>query len=93
MLDEFLPGILALLAFTSGTSAGFSTLFELQAGVIERFRVTPASRLALLLGPLVSGMVSMFVFDLVLLVVGVAFGFHVHVPGCSCSPSCSRSSI
>ncbi len=81
VLDEFLPGILALLAFTSGTSAGFSTLFELQAGVIERFRVTPASRLALLLGPLVSGMVSMFIFDLILLVVGVAFGFHVHVPG------------
>lgn len=81
VLDEFLPGILALLAFTSGASAGFSTLFELQAGVIERFRVTPASRLALLLGPLVSGMVSMFVFDLILLVVGVAFGFHVHIAG------------
>ncbi len=81
VLDEFLPGILALLAFTSGTSAGFSTLFELQAGVIERFRVTPASRLALLLGPLVSGMVSMFIFDLLLLVVGVAFGFQIHVPG------------
>jgi ABC-2 type transport system permease protein len=81
VLDEFLPGILALLAFSSGASAGFSTLFELQAGVIERFRVTPASRLALLLGPLLSGMVSMFVFDLVLLVVGIAFGFHVHVAG------------
>jgi ABC-2 type transport system permease protein len=81
VLDEFLPGILALLAFTSGTNAGFSTLFELQAGVIERFRVTPASRLALLLGPLVSGMLSMFVFDLVLLVVGIAFGFHVHLGG------------
>ncbi len=49
--------------------------------MIERFRVTPASRLALLLGPLVSGIVSMFIFDLILLVVGVAFGFHVHVPG------------
>jgi ABC-2 type transport system permease protein len=81
VLDEFLPGILALLAFTSGANAGFATLFELQAGVIERFRVTPASRLALLLGPLASGMVSMFIFDLVLLVVGVAFGFHVRVPG------------
>jgi ABC-2 type transport system permease protein len=81
VLDEFLPGILALLAFTSGTSAGFSTLFELQAGVIERFRVTPASRLALLLGPLVSGVISMFIFDLVLVVVGVAFGFHANVAG------------
>jgi ABC-2 type transport system permease protein len=81
VLDEFLPGILALLAFSSGTNAGFATLFELQAGVVERFRVTPASRLSLLLGPLVSGMTSMFIFDLVLLVVGIAFGFHLHVSG------------
>ena len=60
---------------------GFGTIFELQAGVVERFRVTPTSRLALLLGPLVSGMSWMFLFDLVLVVVGIAFGFHVHVGG------------
>ncbi|HUB76233.1 MAG TPA: ABC transporter permease [Solirubrobacteraceae bacterium] len=81
VLDEFLPGILALMAFTSGSTAGFSILFELQAGIVERFRVTPASRLALLLGPLVSGTLSMLAFDLVLIGVGVAFGFHVHVLG------------
>jgi ABC-2 type transport system permease protein len=80
-LEEFLPSVLALLAFSSGASAGFSTLFELQAGVIERFRVTPASRLALLLGPLLSGLVSMFVFDLLMLVAGVAFGYHLHLGG------------
>ena len=80
-LDLFLPGILALLAFASGSSAGFGTIFELQAGVIERFRVTPTSRLAILLGPLVSGMTSMFVFDGVLVAVGTAFGYHVHWAG------------
>src|SRR6202167_5292987 len=48
VLELFLPGILALLAFASGASAGFGTIFELQSGVIERFRVTPASRLAIL---------------------------------------------
>ena len=51
MLDLFLPGILALLAFASGIGAGFSTIFELQSGVIERFRVTPASRFAILHRP------------------------------------------
>jgi len=81
VLDGFLPGILALLAFGSGISAGFSTIFELQAGVIERFRVTPTSRLAILLGPILSGIVSTFVFDLVLILVGWGFGFHVHVGG------------
>lgn len=78
VLDEFLPGILALLAFASGSGPGFNTIFELRAGVIERFRVTPASRLALLLGPILSGMVMMFVFDAVVVAVGAAFGFHVH---------------
>jgi ABC-2 type transport system permease protein len=32
VLDLFLPGILALLAFASGSSMGFGTIFELQAG-------------------------------------------------------------
>ena len=80
-LDAFLPGILSLLAFASGSGMGFGTIFELQAGVVERFRVTPTSRLALLLGPLISGTVWMFVFDAVLVAVGAAFGFHIHVGG------------
>jgi ABC-2 type transport system permease protein len=80
-LDIFLPGILALLAFASGSGAGFATIFELQAGVIERLRVTPTSRLAILLGPLLAGLVSMFVFDTVLVAVGAVFGFSVHIGG------------
>ena len=43
--------------------------------------MTPTSRLALLLGPLVSGVAWMFLFDAVLVVVGAAFGFHVHIGG------------
>jgi ABC-2 type transport system permease protein len=81
VLDHFLPAILALLAWGSGTAMGFGTIFELQAGVVERFRVTPTSRLALLLGPLVSGLGWMFLFDLLLIGVGAAFGFHIHVAG------------
>jgi ABC-2 type transport system permease protein len=81
VLDLFLPGILALLAFASGMSGGFNTIFELQSGVIERFRVTPASRLAILAGPLLSGMVMMFVFDAVVVAVAAAIGFHIDWPG------------
>ncbi|HLW93948.1 MAG TPA: ABC transporter permease [Solirubrobacteraceae bacterium] len=81
VLDLFLPGILALLAFASGAGPGFNTIFELRSGVIERFRVTPASRFAILTGPILSSMVLMFVFDIVLIAVGAAFGFHVHVLG------------
>ena len=81
VLNVFLPGILALLAFGSGLGPGFSTIFEVQTGVIERFRVTPASRFAILMGPILSGMVMMFVFDAVLVAAGAWFGFGVHWAG------------
>ena len=74
-------GILALLAFASGIGPGFNTIFELRSGVIERFRVTPASRFAILIGPILATMVMMFVFDTVVVAVGVGFGFHLHLPG------------
>jgi len=77
VIDVFLPGILALLAFASGMSSGFGTIFELQAGVIERFRVTPASRLSILMGPLLSGMLMMFVFDAVVVAAATGFGFSL----------------
>jgi ABC-2 type transport system permease protein len=77
----FLPGILSLLAFASGASAGFGTIFELQSGLVERLRVTPASRFAILAGPLLSGLTMMTVFDAVVVLVGVGFGFPVHWDG------------
>ncbi len=81
VLNYFLPGILSLLAFASGLGPGFSMLFELKAGVIERFRVTPASRLAILVGPILATMVMMFAFDAVLVAVGAGFGFSLHGAG------------
>ena len=90
VLDFFLPGILALLAFGSGISMGFGTIFELQAGVVERFRVTPTSRLALLLGPLVSGMSWMFLFDLRAGRSSASRSASTCTSAaCSCSPCCS----
>jgi ABC-2 type transport system permease protein len=77
VIDLFLPGILALLAFASGMSGGFGTIFELQSGVIERLRVTPASRFAILMGPLLSGMLMMFVFDAVVVAAATGFGFSL----------------
>lgn len=78
VLETFLPGILALLAYASGSSTGFGIIFELQSGVIERFRVTPASRFAILVGPILSGLMMMMVFDAAVVAVGVGFGFHLH---------------
>jgi ABC-2 type transport system permease protein len=81
VLDLFLPGILALLAFASGVSSGFNTIFELKGGVIERLRVTPASRFAILTGPILASMLMMFVFDGIVVAVGAGFGFSLHWSG------------
>ena len=50
VLDVFVPGVLVLVAFGAGMGAGWPVIWELDSGVLERLRVTPASRLALLLG-------------------------------------------
>ena len=48
--EIFVPGLLVLLAIFGGLFQGFGLIAELRAGVIERSRVTPVSRFALLLG-------------------------------------------
>ncbi|MDQ2810872.1 MAG: ABC transporter permease [Actinomycetota bacterium] len=81
VLDLFLPGILALLAFASGMGSGYSTIFELKDGVIERFRVTPASRFAILAGPILASMMLMFVFDAFVVTISLFLGFRINWPG------------
>ena len=49
-LELFVPGILVQLGMFSSSFVGFGIIAELRSGIIERFRVTPVSRLALLLG-------------------------------------------
>ena len=62
VLDVFVPGVLVLVAFGAGMGAGWPVIWELDTGVLERLRVTPASRLALLLGTVLRDVV-MFAVD------------------------------
>ncbi len=76
VLDVFVPGILVLMAFGAGMGAGWMVIWEVDSGVTERLRVTPASRLALLLGTVLRD-VLMFAFPaLVVVLVAIPFGFH-----------------
>ncbi|MEU9995362.1 ABC transporter permease [Streptomyces sp. NPDC050848] len=61
------PGLLLQLGLFGASFAGFSLIMEKNWGVVERMRVTPVSRLALLLGRLLRD-ASLFVFQAVLLV-------------------------
>ena len=81
VLDVFLPGILALMAFGSGTGQGFAVIFELQAGFTERLQVTPASRFALLAGPILASLTWMMFFVALIVVVAIPFGFHLNLGG------------
>src|SRR4051794_22633907 len=44
------PALIIQLALFSSSFAGFGLLMDYRSGVLERLRVTPASRVALLLG-------------------------------------------
>ena len=75
----FVPGLLVLLAIFSGLFQGFSLIAELRAGVIERSRVTPVSRIALLLGRSLRDTVSLLAQAMIITLLGLAFGLRVHL--------------
>ncbi|MFD7610880.1 ABC transporter permease [Streptomyces sp. NPDC059828] len=75
------PGLLLQLSLFGASFAGFAVIIEKQSGVVERMRVTPVSRLALLLGRALRD-TAVFVFQAVLLVlVAVALGLRAPLGG------------
>jgi len=76
----FVPGLLIQLALFGSTFVGFAIISEWRAGVIERYRVTPMSRLAILTGRVLRDVVALIVQSLVLIAAGVAFGLRAPLP-------------
>jgi ABC-2 type transport system permease protein len=75
------PGLLMQLGLFGASFAGFAIIIEKGQGVVERMRVTPVSRLALLLGRVLRE-ATVFVFQAVLLVLAaVAMGLRAPLPG------------
>lgn len=81
VLDVFVPGIMVLIAFGAGMGAGWPVIAELDSGVIERFRVTPASRLAPLLGTVLLDILMFLAPGVVVLAIASGIGFHDHWAG------------
>jgi ABC-2 type transport system permease protein len=75
----FVPGLVVLLAIFGPLFTGFGLIAELRAGVIERSRVTPVSRLALLLGRSLRDVFSLLVQATIITIIAVAFGLSVPV--------------
>lgn len=76
--QAFVPGILVMLGLFGAAFSGFAIIGELRQGVVERMRVTPASRLALLLGRVGTDVVKIEVQGALLLL--AAFGFGLRAP-------------
>ena len=81
VLEVFVPGVLVLVAFGAGMGAGWPVIWELDSGVLERLRVTPASRLALLLGTVLRDVLMFSVPGLVVTAIAACFGFRLHWAG------------
>ncbi|MFF4558560.1 ABC transporter permease [Streptomyces sp. NPDC001422] len=75
------PGLLLQLGLFGAAFAGFSIIIEKNLGIVERMRVTPVSRLALLLGRVLRD-AAVFVLQGVLLVLAaLAMGLRAPLAG------------
>ena len=79
--NVFVPGLLVQLGMFGAAGVGFSLISELRFGVIERLRVTPVSRVALLLGRAMRDVISILVQSLILIVLALPFGLSINPVG------------
>ena len=79
-LDIFVPGLLVQLAMFALFS-GFSLIAELRAGVVERMRVTPISRIAMLLGRSLRDVTILLVQASLIIVFALPFGMFITPTG------------
>ncbi|HEY0253657.1 MAG TPA: ABC transporter permease [Kofleriaceae bacterium] len=77
----FVPGMLIQLGIFGSMFVGFGIIAEIRYGTVERMRVTPASRLGLLLGRVARDALILLVQAMLLTLVAVAFGLRVPFVG------------
>jgi hypothetical protein len=85
-LTVFTPGLLVLMALFGSISTSYGLLTELQMGVIERFRVTPVSRLALLLGLVLRDVLVVLVQMGLMTLVARLMGAQINIGGVRAGP-------
>jgi|SRR5581483_3509254 len=78
--NVFVPGLLVQLAMFS-TFSGFGLIAELRAGVVERMRVTPISRIAMLLGRALRDVAILLVQSALIIVCALPFGLTIEPGG------------
>ncbi|MGV9339077.1 ABC transporter permease [Streptomyces sp. NPDC003688] len=75
------PGLLLQLALFGASFAGFALIMENAQGVVERLRVTPVSRLALLLGRVLRDATVLVLQAVLLVLAALVLGLRAPLPG------------
>ena len=81
----FVPGLLVQVALFGSAFVGFGLIAELRYGVVERMRVTPMSRTAMLLGRSLRDVVLLLVQALLMVALSIPFGLHLDPAGVAVS--------
>jgi ABC-2 type transport system permease protein len=76
----YVPGLLTVMAVVGGMYTGFGLLAEIRSGIIERARVTPVSRVALMLGRALREVVMLLIQAMIITALALPFGLRVE-PG------------
>ncbi|MFB7763081.1 ABC transporter permease [Streptomyces xiamenensis] len=79
--QTLVPGLLIQLGLFSAAFAGIGIIMEKQFGVVERMRVTPVSRLALLLGRILRDALQLLVQSCLVVAAGLLLGLRAPVLG------------
>jgi ABC-2 type transport system permease protein len=79
--DWFVPGMLVMIAIFGAAFVGFGLIAELRNGVIERMRVTPMSRTAMLLGRSLRDAVLLLMQAVIMIVIAIPFGITIDPAG------------
>jgi ABC-2 type transport system permease protein len=80
-LNVFTPGLLVMMGMYGAAFVGFGLIADLRAGVIERLRVTPVSRLALLLGRALRDVLVLLVQSVLLVLAAWPMGLRINLGG------------
>lgn len=73
----FVPGLIIQIAIFGTAFGGFGLIAELRNGVVERMRVTPISRVSMLLGRSLRDVVILMVQATIMILLAIPFGLKI----------------
>ena len=79
-INSFAPGLLVMIALFGTLFVGYGMIDYLRSGIIERLRVTTASRLSLLLGLVLRDVTTLLVQTAIVFVLSLPLGLVITVP-------------